>query len=624
MREETTPAIPSSVVDGFDPAVERIILHCLEKEPAQRPATALAIAAALPGGDPLAAALAAGETPSPEMVADAGPEGALRPAVAVPLLLFILAGLLTCAFFLGRTSLLAKAAPDKPPGVLADTARNILAGLGWEDPPADTAFEFVTYQNFIDFVEEEDSSPDRWNRLATDRPGAIVFRYRESPRPMIPNNESGRVTEDNPPQRVSGDARIRLDGQGRLLFLQAIPPHRDDTLPVEEEPDWQGLLGFAGLDEASLAPSDPHWLPEAYCDRRAAWTGTYPDQAAPEIRIEACAYRGRPVFFSIYHPWDRPWRMEVDEVSGGEWAAQVFFTSLFLSVLAGSFLLARRNLQAGRGDRRGAMRLAMFIFITSMLGWIFQAGHVADLEGEFSMFFETVAGALFMTVFVWLLYVALEPFVRRRWPRSLVSWNRLLAGRIRDPLVGRHMLIGGAIGVGLGLLFWADNLARHLLGLPPESPDFLDLDMLLGTRWVIGELFWTQRTILFMPTIMLFLLTLTTVLLRNRWIALAFLVAVFSVFPAFGEEYFWLTVPVLMCVWGSVFFTLIRFGLVATMMLGFFALEIISTYPLTLDFSTWYAGSAVISLLVAAAVPIFAFYVSLAGRPVFQDLLGQE
>ena len=37
-----------------------------------RPASALAVAAALPGGDPLAAALAAGETPSPEMVAEAG------------------------------------------------------------------------------------------------------------------------------------------------------------------------------------------------------------------------------------------------------------------------------------------------------------------------------------------------------------------------------------------------------------------------------------------------------------------------------------------------------------------------------------------------------------------------
>ena len=58
------------------------ILRCLERDPAQRPASALQVAAALPGGDPLAAALAAGETPSPEMVAASVPTGALARRVA--------------------------------------------------------------------------------------------------------------------------------------------------------------------------------------------------------------------------------------------------------------------------------------------------------------------------------------------------------------------------------------------------------------------------------------------------------------------------------------------------------------------------------------------------------------
>lgn len=72
-QTETTPTAPSSVVKNFDPVVERAILRCLENDPAQRPRSALSVAAALPGGDPLSAALAAGETPSPEMVAAAGP-----------------------------------------------------------------------------------------------------------------------------------------------------------------------------------------------------------------------------------------------------------------------------------------------------------------------------------------------------------------------------------------------------------------------------------------------------------------------------------------------------------------------------------------------------------------------
>jgi len=63
-RSDTTPTTPSSLVQNIDPLVERVILRCLEKEPEKRPASALQVAASLPGGDPLAAALAAGETPS--------------------------------------------------------------------------------------------------------------------------------------------------------------------------------------------------------------------------------------------------------------------------------------------------------------------------------------------------------------------------------------------------------------------------------------------------------------------------------------------------------------------------------------------------------------------------------
>ena len=71
---------PSQIVRDLDPAIDRAILRCLERDPAERPSSALGVAAALPGGDPLAAALAAGETPSPEMVAAAGSTSALRAA----------------------------------------------------------------------------------------------------------------------------------------------------------------------------------------------------------------------------------------------------------------------------------------------------------------------------------------------------------------------------------------------------------------------------------------------------------------------------------------------------------------------------------------------------------------
>jgi len=68
---------PSEHIHDIDPAVERIILRCLSRDPAERPRSAREVIAALPGGDPLAAALAAGETPSPKLVAAAGTEGSL-------------------------------------------------------------------------------------------------------------------------------------------------------------------------------------------------------------------------------------------------------------------------------------------------------------------------------------------------------------------------------------------------------------------------------------------------------------------------------------------------------------------------------------------------------------------
>lgn len=58
-REQAGITPPSEFVRDLDPAIERAIMRCLEPAPSQRPASALAVAAALPGGDPLAAA---GET----------------------------------------------------------------------------------------------------------------------------------------------------------------------------------------------------------------------------------------------------------------------------------------------------------------------------------------------------------------------------------------------------------------------------------------------------------------------------------------------------------------------------------------------------------------------------------
>ncbi len=50
MHREEAPKPPSEWVEGFDPAVERILLQCLEKDPKARPGSAREVAEALVGG----------------------------------------------------------------------------------------------------------------------------------------------------------------------------------------------------------------------------------------------------------------------------------------------------------------------------------------------------------------------------------------------------------------------------------------------------------------------------------------------------------------------------------------------------------------------------------------------
>ena len=51
-RNYGAPSRPRALVKGLDPSVERIILCCLQTDAEKRPESALAVAAALPGGDP--------------------------------------------------------------------------------------------------------------------------------------------------------------------------------------------------------------------------------------------------------------------------------------------------------------------------------------------------------------------------------------------------------------------------------------------------------------------------------------------------------------------------------------------------------------------------------------------
>src|SRR5664279_2286631 len=98
----------TSVAADIDPVVEKVIRRCLDPDPTKRPAGALAVAAALPGGDPLAAALAAGETPSPEMVAASGKTEGMDLRHSVPMLAFLVTALIAVPLISGPASVLPR------------------------------------------------------------------------------------------------------------------------------------------------------------------------------------------------------------------------------------------------------------------------------------------------------------------------------------------------------------------------------------------------------------------------------------------------------------------------------------------------------------------------------------
>ena len=79
-----------------------------------------------PGGDPLAAALAAGETPSPQMVAASGETAGLRPRLRIACLAAVLIGLGIGTYFTIRYGALEKMHLEQPPEVLAQqSARDL-------------------------------------------------------------------------------------------------------------------------------------------------------------------------------------------------------------------------------------------------------------------------------------------------------------------------------------------------------------------------------------------------------------------------------------------------------------------------------------------------------------------
>jgi serine/threonine protein kinase len=616
---DRTPSRPSSVVKDLNPVVERVILRCLENEPSARPANVFSVAAALPGGDPLAAALAAGETPSPQLVAASGESAGLRPRIAVICMAGVVLGLAMATYLSIHYSALEKMGLEQTPEVLTQKSHEIIARLGYAGRPTDSAFGLDYDGDFQDYVEKNDKPPN-WDEVLAARPTLLQYWYRQSPDALVTrdfgNNSvtPGIVTKSDPPTVLSGMINLMLDQQGRLTYFQAIPPQKqEDKKDALVAPDWNILFTAAGLDSSKLQSAQPAWNSLAAADTRVAWTGTWPGTTRP-LRIEAAAFQGKPVFFSLIGDWTKPERTKnTEQKSFGDRAQKVIGLFVFTALLAGSVFLARRNYRQGRGDRAGSLRLAALMFVLDMGLWLCRC-HFATINDTFGLFIIAVSTALFTAGLTWLLYMAVEPWVRRHWPKTIISWSRLLSGQARDPLVGRDILFGVALGVAWILIFQIRYIPMMHMG---AAPALFSTDALMGGRTALGA--WLSQWPQSIQTTLVFFFLLfgLKVLLRKEWIAAIVLVAIFAIPRGLSSTFMAVEIPAQILVYAIAVVIVLRFGFVP-LVCAIFTINLMANVPFSTDLSAWYMPTSILALLSVVAIAGWGFYHSLGGEPVWR------
>jgi serine/threonine protein kinase len=593
---DSLPA-PLSTLTRVPQQIEDMILQCLERKPGRRPRSAAEVAKAFPSRDPISDALAAGETPSPAMVAASEKVGDLSLRSAWWMLGAAALGLLLSIAGAERFTAIGRTPFRHSPEVLAQQAREVARSVAYPLRNADEAYGFTTRGRLRSRNEPPSSS--------------LAFFYRQGSRRLTPVMSLRRTSPNDPPSDVPGMATIGLDPEGSLRFLRVLPPEMN-AAPPRKPIAWEDLFALAKIE--ALATTESEWIPSVPYQEKHTWTA----QSQKGVMVRGALYRGRAVYFDIDD--DSTGRLSAvvaEEDRFTRHAQKIYVGLLVLSFIAGG-LLAQRNVRKGRSDLRGARRVAGLVLGCRLLFWIFSAD-IGWAEVNAQVLVRGIGQALFESAQVWLAYVALEPFVRRRWPQLIIGWNRLIDGRFSDPLVGRDFLVGGFAGILLVLVEQLRGWNGLRLGLPASQPLPLTLEVLSGSGEVMATLFYCVARALVFALLGLFLFLLMRSIVHRPVIAGTLWIVAATMTWIRGEQMgamlsIVLTVAIVQAVLALL--VMVRFGLLAAVSM-FFAYLMLSIAPLTFDLRSWYAIASMVPVLTVAGLLAFGFHAALGRKPLF-------
>lgn len=600
----TTPPLPSTFSPTVPPEVDQIVMRCLAPNPHDRPRSAHEIWRSLPGDEALRAVLAAGETPTAELVADAGGEGSLTNWKALTAIATIVLFLMLAMFLKDSSTTLRTVPLPLNLGQLESRAKSYLKNVGYDAPIADETGQFIQQYDYEDWSLLHDRTTRRWSSMVDGRAG-LFYRYQSSTEtfPSLAGRHTDRAQASSRP----GWSNVYLDSAGRLVRLEYVPFNSNSsnaTLDPRPSLDpWLPLFQNAGLDMALFVSTKPsnEWEPGVPVDQRFAWSGKFPGREEWPLRIEAGLYRNSPVYFRCIFPWDVP----PNQNSWGSANAVSPIASWLLELtlyIVGSFF-AFRNLSRERVDWRGTIVMIIATIVAWFFGIALAIHHVADFSTELDRLAHVLGMATWSGIKLGIAYLAVEPYVRRHWPWQLVGWARLLHGRWRDPKVGADVLIG----IAAGLIFASSYLS--LLELPgwlgyPKNPRYgmaFIGSPLSDAPYLLAHAL-TRTTLVFFAAFLLFRL------FRKPWIGFVATVIVSTAFLAnYSTDTPWIYYAGCGALGVFGVSILLRFGLLtgtAVLFTHYFVCRSLITWELT----TWYTLGTALHLGIFIALVIYGYF----------------